>query len=97
VNVKDRTRDLARAQWPILTVAAIFSLALALVAAGFWRRGTLLIGIGVGVAAGLRLLLPDEQAGLLVVRSKRLDFATMATVFAVVVYIAFTIDPLGTS
>jgi uncharacterized membrane protein len=97
VNVRDRTRDLARAQWPILTVAAIFSLALVLVAAGFWRRGALLIGIGVGVAAGLRLLLPDEQAGLLVVRSKRIDFATMATVCAVVVYIAFTIDPLGTS
>ena len=97
MTVKERTRDLARAQWPILTVAAIFSLALALVAAGFWRRGALLIGNGVGVAAGLRLLLPDEQAGLRVVRSKRLDFATMATVCAVVVYIAFTIDPLGTS
>lgn len=97
MNVRDRTRDLARAQWPILTVAAIFFLALILVAAGFWRRGALLIGIGVGVAAGLRLLLPDEQAGLLVVRSKRLDSATMATVCAVVVYIAFTIDPLGTS
>ena len=86
-----------RAQWPILTVAAIFGAALVLVAAGFWRRGALLIGIGVGVAAGLRLLLPDEQAGLLVVRSKRLDFATMAGVCTVVVYIAFTIDPLGTS
>ena len=36
----------ARAQWPILTVAAIFTLALVLVAAGFWRRGALLIGIG---------------------------------------------------
>ena len=87
----------ARAQWPILTVAAIFVLALVLVAAGFWRRGALLIGIGVGVAAGLRLLLPEEQAGLLVVRSKRLDFAPMAGVCAAVVYIAFTIDPLGTS
>ena len=87
----------ARAQWPILTVAAIFVLALVLVAAGFWRRGALLIGIGVGVAAGLRLLLPEEQAGLLVVRSTRLDFATMAGVCAAVVYIAFTIDPLGTS
>jgi len=97
MNVQDRTRDLARAQWPILTVAAVFSVALALVAAGFWRRGALLIGIGVGVAAGLRRLLPDEQAGLLVVRSKRLDFATMAVVSAAVVYIAFTIDPLGTS
>ena len=68
-----------------------------LVAAGFWRRGALLIGIGVGVAAGLRLGLPDEQAGLLAVRSKRLDFATMSAVCAAVVYIAFTIDPLGTS
>jgi uncharacterized membrane protein len=87
----------ARAQWPILTVAAIFVLALVLVAAGFWRRGALLIGIGVGVAAGLRLLLPEDQAGLLVVRSKRLDFATMAGVCAAVVYISFTIDPLGTS
>jgi len=51
----------------------------------------------VGVAAGLRLLLPEEQAGLLVVRSKRLDVATMSVVCAVVAYIAFTIDPLGTS
>ncbi len=67
-----------------------------LVAAGFWRRGAL-IGIRVGVAAGLRLGLPDEQAGLLAVRSKRLDFATMSAVCAAVVYIAFTIDPLGTS
>jgi len=97
MNVQERTRDLARAQWPILTVVAIFFIAMVLVAAGFWRRGALLIGIGVGVAAGLRLLLPDEQAGLLVVRSKRLDFATMAVVCTAVVYIAFTIYPLGTS
>jgi uncharacterized membrane protein len=87
----------ARAQWPILTVAAIFVLALVLVAAGFWRRGALLIGIGVGVAAGLRLLLPEEQAGLLVVRSRNVDFAAMASVCAAVLYIAATIDPLGTS
>ena len=74
----------ARAQWPILSVAVIFALALVLVAAGFWRRGALLIGIGVGVAAGLRLLLPEDQAGLLVVRSKRLDVATMSVVCDVV-------------
>ena len=85
------------AQLSLRSVLSSGVMALALVAAGFWRRGALLIGIGVGVAAGLRLVLPDEQAGLLVVRSKRLDFATMATVCAAVVYIAFTIDPLGTS
>jgi hypothetical protein len=50
----------------------------------------------VGVAAVLRLVLPDERAGLLVVRSKAIDFATTALVAAAMVYIASTIDPLGT-
>jgi uncharacterized membrane protein len=86
-----------RAQWPIATVAAIFAVALILVAAGFWRRGAFMIGIGVGVAAGLRLLLPQDRAGLLVVRSKSLDFATMTTLSVVMIYTAWTIDPLGTS
>lgn len=90
-------RVVARAQWPILTVAAIFAVALVLVAAGFWRRGAFLIGVGVGVAAALRLVLPDDRAGLLVVRTKSLDFATMTTIGVIMVYVAYTIDPLGTS
>ena len=55
-----------------------------------------MIGIGVGVAAVLRLVLPDERAGLLVVRSKGSDFLATATVAAAMLYIAWTIDPLGT-
>ena len=86
-----------RRQWPILSVAAIGLVALALVAAGFWRRGTLLIGIGVGLAAGLRLALPEDRAGVLVVRTRTIDVAMMAAVCAAVVYIAWTVDPLGTS
>lgn len=86
-----------RRQWPVLTVAAIGLVAAVLVAAGFWRRGALLIGIGVGVAAALRLLLPEDRVGVLAVRSRRLDVATMVTLSAAVVYIAWTIDPLGTS
>lgn len=85
------------AQWPILSVALIFVVSFVLVAAGFWRRGALLIGIAVGIAAVLRLVLATDRAGLLAVRSKSLDFATMTTASAVVVYIAATIDPLGTS
>lgn len=92
-----RAREVARAQWPILIVAAIFAAAMALVAAGFWRRGAFLIGVGVGVAAGLRLVLPEDRAGLLVVRGKSLDFATMTTISVVMLYVAGTIDPLGTS
>jgi Protein of unknown function (DUF3017) len=85
-----------RAQWPIVLVELIFTAAFVLAAANFWRRGALLIGIGVGVAAMLRLVLSDERAGLLVVRSRAIDFLTTATVAAAMVYIASTIDPLGT-
>ena len=88
--------QLVRSQWPIVTVGLIFAVAFALAAANFWRRGALLIGIGVGVAAVLRLALTEDRAGLLVLRSKGIDFTTMALVAAAMVYIAWTIDPLGT-
>jgi hypothetical protein len=89
-------RSVLRAQWPILLVGLIFAVAFVLVGANFWRRGSLLIGIGVGVAAALRLVLSEERAGLLVVRSKGADFITTAMVGAAMIYIASTIDPLGT-
>ena len=89
-------RQLVRSQWPFVTVVLIFAVAFTLAAANFWRRGALLIGIGVGVAAVLRLALTEDRAGLLVVRSKGIDFATTALVAAGMVYIAWTIDPLGT-
>lgn len=89
-------RTVLRAQWPILLVGLIFAAALVLVGANFWRRGSLLIGIGVGVAALLRLVLSEERAGLLVVRGKGIDFLTTAAVGAAMDYIAWTIDPLGT-
>ncbi len=89
-------RMVIRAQWPIMLVVLIFAVAFVLAGANFWRRGSLLIGIGVGVAAMLRLVLSEERAGLLVVRSKAIDFMTTATVAAAMVYIASTIDPLGT-
>jgi hypothetical protein len=85
-----------RAQWPILLVGLIFLAAFGLAGANFWRRGALLIGIGVGVAAALRLALPEDRAGLLVVRSRGTDFLTTASVGAAMVYVAWTIDPLGT-
>ncbi|QUR69602.1 DUF3017 domain-containing protein [Mycobacterium spongiae] len=85
-----------RAQWPVMLVGLIFAAAFALAGANFWRRGSLLIGIGVGVAATLRLVLSDDRAGLLAVRSRGIDVMTMTSVGAAMVYIAWTIDPLGT-
>lgn len=91
------TAKVVASQWPILVVGLVFVAAFGLAGANYWRRGALLVGIGVAVAAGLRLLLSDDRAGLLVVRSKGTDFLTTALVGAAMVYIASTIDPLGTS
>jgi hypothetical protein len=93
---REFVRTVLRAQWPILLVGLIFATAFVLAGANFWRRGSLLIGIGVGVAAVLRLILSEERAGLLVVRSKGTDIVTTAIVGAAMIYIASTIDPLGT-
>ena len=84
-------------QWPILTVGLFFLAAFGLVAAAYWRRGALVMAIGVGVAAVMRLTMTDSRAGLLVVRSRTIDVATTATVSAAMFFIAWTIDPLGTS
>ncbi|WP_203037549.1 DUF3017 domain-containing protein [Mycobacterium canetti] len=96
MTVRAVFRRTVGAQWPILLVGSIFAVGFVLAGANFWRRGALLIGIGVGVAAVLRLVLSEGRAGLLVVRSKGIDFVTTVTVAAAMVYIASTIDPLGT-
>lgn len=93
---KDFARKVFAGQWPILLVGLFIIAAFGLVIAGYWRRGALVLAIGVGIAAALRLTLTDDRAGLLVVRSRGIDFATTASVSAAMLYIAWTIDPLGT-
>ena len=97
MTTRQFTHKVFAAQWPILTVGLFLLAAFGLVVAGYWRRGALVLAIGVGVAAAMRLALTDDRAGLLVVRSRAVDVATTATVSAAMLYIAWTIDPLGTS
>lgn len=97
MTVKEFARKVFAGQWPILVVGLIVIAAFGLVIAGYWRRGALVLAVGVGVAAALRISLPDERAGLLVVRSRMVDVVTTATVSATMLYVAWTIDPLGTS
>lgn len=84
-------------QWPILVVGLSLLAAFVLVAAGYWRRGALVMAIAVGMASALRLTLPEDRVGLLAVRGRTVDVATTAAVSAAMLYIAWTIDPLGTS
>jgi uncharacterized membrane protein len=97
MNLREFANKVFSAQWPILLVGFFLVVAFSLVAAGYWRRGALVMAIGVGVAAALRLTLTDERAGLLAVRSRTFDILTTGSVSAAVLYIAWTIDPLGTS
>ena len=96
MTIREQTRKVVAAQWPILLVGLIFVVAFALVEFDFWRRGSLMIGVGVAVAAILRLVLSESRAGLLVVRTKPTDFVMMTLVAVAMLYIASTIDPLGT-
>ena len=49
---------------------------LAVAAAGQWRQGCGLSGVGLFVAAGIRMVLPDGMAGMLRVRRKAVDVVT---------------------
>jgi hypothetical protein len=77
-----------------------FALAVVLViaAAGFlrvvqehWRQGTALVGGALLVAAVARVLLPDDRAGLLAVRSQAVDVLSYAAFGVFMVLLAFTI------
>lgn len=97
MTLREFARKVFGGQWPILLPGVILIAAFGLVIAGYWRRGALVLAIGVAVAAVLRLMLPEDRAGLLAVRSRGIDVATTASVSASILYIAWTIDPLGTS
>jgi uncharacterized membrane protein HdeD (DUF308 family) len=70
---EDAGRQVRLREWPIAVVLAVALAGLAVVAAGHFRRGTVVLSFAVGVALFLRLLLPDPAAGMLKVRGKRID------------------------
>jgi hypothetical protein len=81
---------------PLVIIAMMMLLALLLVIWDRWRRGTFVFGVGTLLAAWFRLILPQSQAGLLAVRSRRFDVGALALVGGVIVWLTLSIDPLGT-
>jgi hypothetical protein len=72
------------------------AVALAFVFFERWRRGAFLLGLVALAAAALRLVVPDQRARLLGVRSKRFDVAFYVGIGAVILWLAASIDSLGT-
>lgn len=85
-----------RAQWPLALVLAGVAVALGFVVLERWRRGAFLLGVAALAAAALRAAVPDERARLLGVRGRAFDVAFYTGLGAVILWLATSIDSLGT-
>lgn len=73
-------RSLLAREWPIIVVLLGVLAGLVIVGAlDRFRRGSLVIAAFVVLGAWLRALLTPERAGVLVVRGKAVDVATLLT------------------
>ena len=82
-----------RREWPIAVSLGVVVAGLVVVASGHFRRGTVLLAFGVTLALFLRLLLPSEDAGMLAVRSKRVDVAVLAVLAVGTSLLALWVPP----
>lgn len=71
-----------------LLLVAIGVAGLALVAFGPWRRGITLVGAGLLFAAVARGILPENDAGMLRVRSRWFDVVVMTGVGIAMIVLA---------
>ena len=85
-----------RLNLPLLAVTLVIAAAVILRIADRWRRGAFVFGGATILAGLLRWVLDDDKVGVLAVRSKRFDVASMIVVGGIVVALAASIDPLGT-
>lgn len=69
-------------QWPLLLVLASMLVAMIFVAADRFRVGSVMIALTVVLALGMRAVLSDDDAGLLAVRSKRIDLIVLGVLAA---------------
>lgn len=81
---------------PLIVIGVGLLAAMVLVAIDRWRRGIVLFGLVTLVAAVARLVLPPERIGVLAVRSRWFDVATLALLGAAIVWLGVSVDPLGT-
>ncbi|WP_280758859.1 DUF3017 domain-containing protein [Prescottella agglutinans] len=80
----------------MLAVLLVVAVAFVLVLADRWRRGALVLGGAMLLAAVLRAVVSPDRVGLLAVRGKGFDVASMTVVGVAIIALAASIDPLGT-
>jgi hypothetical protein len=87
-----RGRQILAKQWPFILVCAGVAAGLAVTFfLDRFRRGTVLIAASVILGAWMRALLPSKRVGLLRVRGKAFDVATMAVLGVALAAVALSV------
>jgi hypothetical protein len=76
---------------PAAFVAAVALAGMGLVLTQHWRKGAVLLGAALLVAAVLRMLIPVDRVGLLAIRSRAVDVLCYSGFGVVMVVLAVTI------
>ncbi len=84
-------RTSLRPQLAFGLVLAVVALGMVRIAQYHWREGAVIIGGALLLAAGLRLVLPPEQTGLLGIRRRTLDVLAYGTFGVLMLAVALTI------
>jgi hypothetical protein len=92
VTTPQRRRHPVLAHLPFGLVMAVVVLGLVRIFLYHWRQGTVLIGAALFMAAALRALLREEQAGLIAIRSRGVDVLTYGGFGVCVMAVALTIQ-----
>jgi len=88
-------RNWLLAQWPIAIVLLGITVALLMIAMDHFRRGSIVLSASVMLAAFLRLLLPEPEAGMLAVRSRKVDVAVLGGLAVGLSIFTFWVPPLN--
>lgn len=87
-----RRRHPVLAHLPFGMVLGVVAIGLLRIVQYHWREGTVLMGAALLLAAGLRVLLSDEQAGLVAIRGRGVDALTYTTFGVCMMAVALTIE-----
>ncbi|TWP44915.1 DUF3017 domain-containing protein [Lentzea tibetensis] len=88
---EQRWRSAAGKHLPFALVLGVTLLGLLRIVMYYWREGAVLIGIALLLAALLRMLVTDEQAGLIAIRSRAVDALLYSAFGITVIIVAITI------
>ncbi|MGW5053161.1 DUF3017 domain-containing protein [Actinokineospora sp. NPDC004072] len=77
---------------PFVLVMLVVAVGLARISMYHWREGSVWIGLALLLAAGLRAVLRDEQAGLVAIRGRAVDVLSYGAFGVVVIAVAVTIQ-----